>query len=555
MAFVFDVSQLSLAHIDSMEKVDATMQNVSILVRRLHTLRNSFAPINARLPKEILCEIFLHLTSSRGPLRSFTEVNICRYWRDTALEYPRLWTNISLKRGIGWPSLQLSRSKQAPLRIVSHDTSAIGESFLRMILKELPRTNELDVQVPHRLWHEFVAKLPDASALETLHLRVAFQAHLSVATSPLPRLRRLTLEGLPLFTTRALLSSTLTRLVIREVPVVQPVSEWVGALAGLPALQVLSLSDAFRRQNDNVTLPPSASRSHFPCLRGLALREQWDGKTSAYFLRSIALPASAAITFRGKTDEAEEHGDIYRAIIEKLEDETYSAASPPLSCRISNDTLAPQGVTLSLWNMQETAESIMHADKRLRPEPQVSVLWYGGGDEPCLSGVLDNFLRYATSIRLRTLCFEGALKLDAHAWNRCHQLEDLRDLYLGRYAPVALSDFLTEPIDDQPFLNLDTLTLSGIPWTRDHANHKRSTRKDPMVDLWDTLAWREQYGRIIRRVNIDKARNIRSGEMARLAILAERRGLVSQVFEWNIEEKGPIYDCSTCSSSGLSDFL
>ncbi|KAF9650285.1 hypothetical protein BDM02DRAFT_3080723, partial [Thelephora ganbajun] len=79
----------------------------------VRTWANTFSPVN-RLPPEILSLIptFLHYKRSRRSLIEWSQV--CRYWRNTFINTPALWTHFSCKDPARTHAF-LERSKSAPV--------------------------------------------------------------------------------------------------------------------------------------------------------------------------------------------------------------------------------------------------------------------------------------------------------------------------------------------------------------------------------------------------------------------------------------------------------
>ncbi|EPT00151.1 hypothetical protein FOMPIDRAFT_1079228, partial [Fomitopsis schrenkii] len=65
-------------------------------VCRLHVLHNSTLPFN-QLPPEVLLLTFGFLEGDRSDSRwAIGLTSVCRYWRETLLAYPLLWSSINL---------------------------------------------------------------------------------------------------------------------------------------------------------------------------------------------------------------------------------------------------------------------------------------------------------------------------------------------------------------------------------------------------------------------------------------------------------------------------
>ncbi|KAI0051988.1 hypothetical protein FA95DRAFT_1451575, partial [Auriscalpium vulgare] len=87
-----------------------------------------------RLPPEILTIIFMHVSppevrcdwadrvwvdESLADIGWIAITHVCRRWRQVAIGYPLLWTNIDFSYGRAWTQAFLSRARSAPLSITS----------------------------------------------------------------------------------------------------------------------------------------------------------------------------------------------------------------------------------------------------------------------------------------------------------------------------------------------------------------------------------------------------------------------------------------------------
>ncbi|KAH9966344.1 hypothetical protein BGW80DRAFT_1178356, partial [Lactifluus volemus] len=125
--------------------VDGEMAAIRRALRAIGTRRNALTP-TCRIPTEILGEIFLfYQQASAGPFISecggggggggndnrgarLTLKNtvlrwvpgvahVCRHWRGVALDYPRLWSSVTLGLGREWATRMLTLSKSSPITI------------------------------------------------------------------------------------------------------------------------------------------------------------------------------------------------------------------------------------------------------------------------------------------------------------------------------------------------------------------------------------------------------------------------------------------------------
>ncbi|EIW84645.1 hypothetical protein CONPUDRAFT_162022 [Coniophora puteana RWD-64-598 SS2] len=117
------------------EKTDpqATVAETAEGIRRLPSRPNSFSP-SYRLPPEVLVRIFIDL----GPCPLATSTHVCKYWREVSLEFPCLWSIITIEsheRSTGRLRLFLQRSKGTPLTITIHGIQ--DRKLYRELIKEL----------------------------------------------------------------------------------------------------------------------------------------------------------------------------------------------------------------------------------------------------------------------------------------------------------------------------------------------------------------------------------------------------------------------------------
>ncbi|CAL1713942.1 unnamed protein product [Somion occarium] len=133
-----------------------------LILSQLRIRLNSRAPINARLPTELLIQIFKAYEEMCRPKHNLSRMEkrwarpygwsvvslICHYWRDIALATPSLWTFIQAGAPLEQIETWLSRSKSLPLQAVvhtinlEHDGVAEGTTLL---FQHFARMKILDV--------------------------------------------------------------------------------------------------------------------------------------------------------------------------------------------------------------------------------------------------------------------------------------------------------------------------------------------------------------------------------------------------------------------------
>ncbi|KAI0630511.1 hypothetical protein C8Q77DRAFT_1133458 [Trametes polyzona] len=238
----------------------------------------------ARLPPELLSEVFLHVTRDAyaiyqssnhlhyGAARFYAWVkvsHVCRSWREVALSTPRLWGHIILtKRSV--VEDMLLRSKRAPLSLSAAIFSSKDDRtrVLEQLMQETPRIKELRLSGPVCLLQDFCAKLTEpANNLDTLVLSdnashtypLLSNNALSQTVFPgkLPYLRTLEIRGLVFDWTVPVLSPTLTRLVLvgrmDSQSLLGSFNQLLTVLDTMPGLETLVLENAIPRVSSEVT--------------------------------------------------------------------------------------------------------------------------------------------------------------------------------------------------------------------------------------------------------------------------------------------------------------
>ncbi|KAI0350462.1 hypothetical protein OH77DRAFT_1364977, partial [Trametes cingulata] len=262
---------------------------------------NGMAPI-ARLPPELLSEVFLHLVRrafeeiaasyyvSSGGSRFYKWIaitHVCNAWRAVALNTPRLWGHIVLTRSPVFAEV-FKRSKKAPLLVLAPVPSFARQTaaLLHTIMLEPSRLQDLRLLAPAHIVRATCQKLTGSlPLLENLVLAdhsFAIEGDTDEPypptsfAAPLPNLRSLEICRLVLSWSNPLLSSSITELrVIGRFDM----RRWLGsfdellhALEVMSHLQVLELVESIPTLPEDTTGLPEPQRSiALPRLRRLAL--------------------------------------------------------------------------------------------------------------------------------------------------------------------------------------------------------------------------------------------------------------------------------------------
>ena len=290
---------------------------------------NPLPPIS-RIPLELLSQIFVCANTydlsigAHGAVESrgfdwgaLLPSHVCRLWREVALCTPRMWTEIQVSdqaSNVHLVALFLSRSKDAPLRVLARPCSSNGVQALRLVVPNFHRLELMYLHLPPGLQSagvlldETVLAVPRRShflkILEIVDRRgdnlpvhqrnpmpVSFNAHHS------SRLQELSVIGSPFDWGEHSLPLSLTRLEVHYDGTyggAYTVGAVVNALKDLAALISLSLRNIFSLENTLDIYPcckiflPSLQRislnsSALACVRFLDLCDLPTGCTK--FLR------------------------------------------------------------------------------------------------------------------------------------------------------------------------------------------------------------------------------------------------------------------------------
>ncbi|KAI0751978.1 hypothetical protein BC629DRAFT_1556332 [Irpex lacteus] len=239
--------------------------------RSIGTIRNAFAPVNI-LPAEV-CE---------EPYAWIAVTHVCRYWRETALSFPALWSNIDSYSTLAALTF-LNRSAATDARAYLRDavgTSGISPSldrgrFLQSIAYHSERYKELHIQPAFRY-----GSLP-----------LLFDGHL-------PNLEKLTLANFSQWSLHQF-GTKLTHLCLMDQPLRGRMSmdRFMDFLFSCEVLEELVLADA----GPNIfEMPPGLGSSegklvYLRHLRALHLGEWPTPHSVAQFLEHIILPPTTKI--------------------------------------------------------------------------------------------------------------------------------------------------------------------------------------------------------------------------------------------------------------------
>lgn len=266
-------------------QIDADLTRLEEQATALRTRRNALAS-SSRLPPEILSRIFsfimsgINANTSVRRLVAFTYV--CRYWRDVALSFPALWSNLVFANP-NWAREMLTRSKKARLVIVE-DCGVLPTSSLDILkdaLNQLERVEEVDLvldvgSASHKGLLEQLTSQP-APVLHTLSIigslgsaYTRLQMHGIESETTLsadllqgnaPQLRKLEIIQFFLPWTSPLYGNLRSLILEDSEPLKHSMSDILDALEKMPQLEELSLDRALPKLGVDMGSMPRPSRT------------------------------------------------------------------------------------------------------------------------------------------------------------------------------------------------------------------------------------------------------------------------------------------------------
>ncbi|GJE88318.1 hypothetical protein PsYK624_044010 [Phanerochaete sordida] len=293
--------------------------------RLLRHRRNALAPINMRLPPEVLSEIFLTLFRSHRhnlaaavkfpvfPHAWMTVTFVCQYWRSVAFRTSRLWAHIIFTRADNRPdrieriSVWIARSGRLPLVIeqlelilsVTRVSYIPGPSIMALVMREAHRVKQLALAFGGPIVHLHKGSSFHSPVLNNITIvQVAEVAPESIAllrSSRWPQLGSVRFIESSSLLMRAFTRTTLTTLYVKRCNPALPVSEWLTILSRLPSLAELTLIHS-------VNLDESPARGPLvtmPALQYLYIEDAKTGLSSAQMLSRLAIPSTTRAHIAG----------------------------------------------------------------------------------------------------------------------------------------------------------------------------------------------------------------------------------------------------------------
>lgn len=212
---------------------------------------NSLVPIS-RLPQELLVKIFHQLGNitgrTEGSLKWTVVSHVCRYWRESALQHPRLWDhfvfNFDRPATIAWTLLpeHLSRARQIPvvLKISSSIYLPFIPAFQILISSVRIPVRILKLKLP--AWKADRPELPKINT-HLVELSCSTWTPLISPDTEFPVLERINIRNVQYESIHLFLKPRLTRIELSYCDLHdQDINSFLSALDNMPRLSALSLT-------------------------------------------------------------------------------------------------------------------------------------------------------------------------------------------------------------------------------------------------------------------------------------------------------------------------
>ena len=197
-----------MARSQSIPQIRSLETRARDVLKLIPSLRNLLQPVN-RLPPEILSRVARYVPdkSARDTRSIIPLTHVCRYWRESIVSTPEVWTLISSRSKSSVTTLSLERSKAAPLEI-DFNLRIRDREFLDLLVPRIQNTRTLtlhnfsSIEELNRALPNFPQSTPNLQSL-TLHPVSNKRGERNRSTDPFESLantlKHLSLNNFPLY--------------------------------------------------------------------------------------------------------------------------------------------------------------------------------------------------------------------------------------------------------------------------------------------------------------------------------------------------------------------
>ncbi|EAU84245.2 hypothetical protein CC1G_08175 [Coprinopsis cinerea okayama7 len=313
-------SELPASMEETLESIDAQIAVLLEQVRQLRSKRNNITRIS-HIPDELLCKIFMEVkgerTTSYPTLQWIWVTHVCRRWRNAAIGFQDLWSDLDSRVGLPWLKVISARSKDVPISCIVASSGRKIIDFLSPTVQELGRITRLILQTNLIAANGLLrgAKGP-ASLLESLTLDHIGMNHATLPPAFLdidaPQLKRIALiRCSPSRQWDTNIMKNATHIYLTETRF-HPVFDFLEGLAGLRNLVELKLT---KLTLDADTAAGETKVVTFPFLKKLHLHDHI--VYCAYILKHCRLTRSTELQLDFNTSE-DNALELLRSVLSEL---------------------------------------------------------------------------------------------------------------------------------------------------------------------------------------------------------------------------------------------
>ncbi|KAF8481675.1 hypothetical protein DFH94DRAFT_404322 [Russula ochroleuca] len=436
--------------------------------------RNTLVPIS-RLPPETLTAIFSFLSPSAWNKEAgqMSVAQVCRRWRETALNYSRLWTQINFaKLTPAGAAEMLARGRMAPLHLEAvsmkmNETQLVA--FEAHLEAHISHTRHLSINGRLRTaLNRLVSPAPILEFLSLSHISRQFKLvqvviPVNLFNGSVPSLRSLELENCDISWKSPLLKRLRTLKIRRPYTKSRPkLEDWLDALNEMPQLETLFLQYATPlatgriRASRAITLP-SLTRFHISA----------SAEDCALALAHLVLPALIWLHVNAESHEVEE----VHLVIPYVARNVLQGTEPLRSILISGEETRAEVVA---WTMPDADVKVCDPDTLLSASVSARFMfsvtginWPYGAD----TAIFDALLTLLPLNSVSTLTAQNHTQLSKEIWLRHVPRWPL--LERARLAPTAVKAFRDMLVEDPLLPSLTKLTLIEVTLTPLRTFHLR----------------------------------------------------------------------------------
>jgi F-box-like len=427
------------------------------------------------LPHETFARILSFLSHSADYQALICATHVCRHWRETALNYPHVWSHINFAKltPIGIAEI-VARAKMAPLHLEALFTyrSTLPEldEFEKQLEAHISHTRYLSLSGYFRtVLEHFVSPAP---ALEFLSLSQSFDQPQFVISDTLfncttPKLKSLELDGCDISWKSPFLKGLQTLEIRGPSAEARPtLKTWLKSLNEMPQLETLILHTASPLGSTS-NPPVSAPRCTvtLPSLTRFGITAS--AEECALALSHLVLPVLTSLQVDARFHKW--GGNVVGQVISQV---VRNAHGPQDKAPLQSMTIRGwvNHVEILAWttrgaNVGDFGSILTHPPVRMafRASPKPDVFW---GDEMD-NAIVDSLLTHLPVKAVSTFSTQSETWLRKEFWLRhASSLAGLNRVCLAPSTFRAFREMLAEASPDGPrFPGLTKLILSNVPLT------------------------------------------------------------------------------------------